>query len=195
MPNTDAMSNYWKWFNAKIAKAMKTDDGKAFSEAGLEITHTGGGFVAWEYRFGESYVWVTDDDGTGLFTTPETEGWTIARYNREGECIESKEVKTVAEALDVAKAYRAMMEQTVLTLEEFISTRKVATCAQDEDFEELYGYGGSLFGFRYAGFCLLNADCDGKFHVLIFNEEKTSHDLREMESYLYENYYLPERQH
>lgn len=182
-------SNFWTWFDAKRTEAMATDDGKAFAESGMEITHTGGGFVAWDFSHGDSYVWVTDDDGTGLFTKPETEYWIVGRYY-DGECLEWVEVKTVAEAIEQARAYKAVMEKTTLTLDEFIKSRVVATVAQDQDFEECYG--GSLFGFRYAGFCLLNADCNGQFSVLISNEERTSYDLREMETFLYENWYLPE---
>lgn len=103
----DSIDRFWTWFDAKVNDAMQTDDGKAFANAGLEVAHTGGGNIAWEFRHGETYVWITDDDGTGLYTTPETEYWTIGRYDSEGESLEWLDVKTVHEAIIVAKAYQA----------------------------------------------------------------------------------------
>ena len=101
------MSDFWKWFDKVTADALATEDGKAFAAAGLTVQHTGGGFVGWQIELGDKYVLVTDDDGTGLFTKPETEHWVVGLYEGEsGECISFHEVTTVAEAIALVCDYR-----------------------------------------------------------------------------------------
>jgi hypothetical protein len=102
-----AKDTFWQWFDRRVAEAMATDDGKAFADAGMHVTHTGGGFMGWEFRIGEKQVLVTDDDGTGLFTTPETTCWNVGLYDDAGECVAMREdIPTVAEAIALAITYR-----------------------------------------------------------------------------------------
>jgi hypothetical protein len=186
-----SIDSFWKWFDAKRNEALATQDGKAFAESGMEITHTGGGFVAWEFSHGESYVWVTDDDGTGLFTTPENTGWTVGYY-RECECIDWKECQTVADAIEQAKAYRAIMQKTVLNFAEFQNSRTMAYVSSDEQFEEIAG--GCIAGFKYAGSSYIACEDDGSFMLTISNWSESSRDLTKMERILWSMWYLTEQE-
>jgi hypothetical protein len=54
---------FWQWFDSRKAQALATDIGKFMASRGYDVTHTGGGCLAWEGLARNHWqVWITDDD-------------------------------------------------------------------------------------------------------------------------------------
>jgi hypothetical protein len=56
---------FWQWFDSRKAQAMATDIGKHMAARGFDVTHTGGGCLAWEGPSRDHWqAWITDGDSS-----------------------------------------------------------------------------------------------------------------------------------
>jgi hypothetical protein len=75
--------DFWGWFDTKVATAKASPVGKIMTAQGWEISHTGGGCLAWEKTTDNAYVWICDQDqGLGDDASdPETVDWLVGVYS------------------------------------------------------------------------------------------------------------------
>ena len=104
------MSRFSEWFDALVAEAERSHDGKLFKVAGFELEHTGGGCTAWRRDAADGYfILVTDSTGTdhrlgGGYSTDSTrpDRWLIGLHLHDGDHVDGAEATTVAEAIAAA---------------------------------------------------------------------------------------------
>lgn len=104
------MSNFVEWFDALVADADLTDDGKLFKVAGFELEHTGGGCTAWRRDVGNGgYILITDSGGTdhrlgeAYAADPSLPDCWLVGLHRDDESSDGVEAATVAEAITEAQ--------------------------------------------------------------------------------------------
>jgi hypothetical protein len=108
---------WFKWFDSACAEAKKSPVGKFLTRRHWEVTHTGGGCMAWEQVApdGEFYVWITDDDaGLGEDRKDLKASWCVGLYHRESGwvCHEVKGINKAVRWCEEALADpRAMFER------------------------------------------------------------------------------------
>lgn len=112
---TDATRpTFWQWFDSRKAQALATDIGKFMASRGYDVTHTGGGCLAWEGLSRDHWqAWITDDDaGLG----DDLSDWQASQtfcamlcHDDSGEFVEGPAEVTIEAAL--AWAEDAMAKQ------------------------------------------------------------------------------------
>lgn len=159
------MATFHEWLNAETAKALASEEGKAFVAAGFEFTHTGGGCTAWEKQFADGRrIMITDSEGLGHTLGPsdandpsKPDHWMIGFYlNEEDDSGTIMEAPTHGEAVAAALAFlfrhhvRAYFAADKLEeIDRINRANNDSTCAtgdfsdsnmfMGEAFEELFG--------------------------------------------------------
>lgn len=97
---TEARPTFWQWFDGIVEAAPETTIGSIMVAAGYEVTHTGGGCLAWRKEAPNGGYALICDEGNGL-GDKLAETYLTGFYDVEGEFKDEDQgcVETLRDAL------------------------------------------------------------------------------------------------